>query len=50
MEQRLGPRDLILNPPGQVHYFRNDGVGDAQFMLVVGTPKPEDVKFQARAK
>ena len=46
-EQRLGPRDLLLNPPGQLHYFRNDGLADAQFMMVVGTPQPEDVRFQA---
>lgn len=47
VEQRLGPKDLILNPPGRVHYFRNDGVEDAQFFMVVGTPKPEDVIFKA---
>jgi mannose-6-phosphate isomerase-like protein (cupin superfamily) len=47
VEQRLGPRDLVLNPPGQLHYFRNDGFQDAQFMMIVGTPQPEDVAFQA---
>jgi len=47
VEQRLGPRDLILNPPGQRRYFRNDGVSDAQFMMIVGTPQPEDVQFRA---
>ncbi|MBO0737082.1 MAG: cupin domain-containing protein [Alphaproteobacteria bacterium] len=46
VEQRLGPRDVIFNPSGQTHYFRNDGVSDAQFMMLVGTPKPEDVRFQ----
>lgn len=50
VEQRLGPRDLVLNPPGQVHYFKNEGATDAQFMMIVGTSKPEDVKFEARAK
>jgi len=50
VEQRLGPRDLILNPPGQVRYFKNDGATDAQFMMIVGTAKPEDVKFKAAAK
>jgi hypothetical protein len=29
-----------------VHYFRNDGVIDAEFMLLVGTPKADDVRFQ----
>jgi mannose-6-phosphate isomerase-like protein (cupin superfamily) len=47
VEQRLGARDLILNPPGQPHYFRNEGFGDAQFMMIVGEPKPESVRFQA---
>jgi len=46
-EERLGPKDLVFNPPGRAHYFRNDGVTDAQFMLAVGTPKPEDVIFKA---
>jgi mannose-6-phosphate isomerase-like protein (cupin superfamily) len=46
-EQRLGPKDLIVNPPGRPHYFRNDGVEDAQFFMVVGTPKAEDVTFKA---
>ena len=47
VEQRLGPRDLILNPAGHPHYFRNDGFGDAQFMMVVGEPAPENVRFRA---
>jgi mannose-6-phosphate isomerase-like protein (cupin superfamily) len=47
VEQRLGRKDLLLNPPGQAHYFRNDGVEDAQFFMVIGTPKPEDVTFKA---
>lgn len=46
-EQRLGARDLIFNPAGRPHYFRNDGVTDAQFTLVVGSPKPEDIVFHA---
>lgn len=50
VEQRLGPRDLILNPPGQLRYFKNNGVTDAQFMMIVGTPLPEDVKFKAALK
>ena len=47
VEQRLGPRDLILNPAGVPHYFRNEGLSDAQFMMIVGTPHPEDVRFRA---
>ncbi len=48
VEQRLGPRDVIMAPAGQPHYFRNDGLRDAEFMMVVGTPKNEDVQFRAR--
>jgi oxalate decarboxylase/phosphoglucose isomerase-like protein (cupin superfamily) len=47
VEQRLGARDLIYNPPGRAHYFRNDGPGDARFTMVVGTPAPESVVFAA---
>jgi mannose-6-phosphate isomerase-like protein (cupin superfamily) len=46
-EERLGPRDAIFNPAGQVHCFRNEGLADAVFMLLVGTPQPEEVRFKA---
>jgi mannose-6-phosphate isomerase-like protein (cupin superfamily) len=44
-EERLGPKDVILNPPGRIRYFRNDGLADAEFMLLVGTSQPEEVRF-----
>jgi mannose-6-phosphate isomerase-like protein (cupin superfamily) len=47
VEKRLGPRDLIFNPAGRTHYFRNDGVADAEFILLAGTARAEDVRFQA---
>ena len=47
VEERLGPKDVILTPAGRVHYFRNDGVADAEFMLLVGSARAEDVRFQA---
>jgi mannose-6-phosphate isomerase-like protein (cupin superfamily) len=47
IEERLGPKDLIFNPAGRIHYFRNDGVADAEFMLLAGTSETEDVRFQA---
>ena len=47
VEKRLGTRDLIFNPAGRAHYFRNDGATDAQFTMVVGTPKAETVAFKA---
>jgi len=46
-EQKYGARDLIFNPAGRPHYFRNDGVTDAQFTMVVGSPQAETVVFQA---
>jgi oxalate decarboxylase/phosphoglucose isomerase-like protein (cupin superfamily) len=46
-EERLGARDMIFNPAGKVHYFRNDGIADVVFMLLVGTAQPEDVRFRA---
>jgi mannose-6-phosphate isomerase-like protein (cupin superfamily) len=45
VEERLGPRDSIFNPAGQVHSFRNDGTADATFMMLVGTAEAEDVRF-----
>ena len=46
VEEQLGPKDVIFNPSGRAHYFRNDGVTDAEFMLLVGNPRREDVRFQ----
>jgi mannose-6-phosphate isomerase-like protein (cupin superfamily) len=47
VEQSLGPKDVIFNPAGRAHHFRNDSLDDAQLMLLVGTPHSEDVRFQA---
>jgi mannose-6-phosphate isomerase-like protein (cupin superfamily) len=47
VERRLGERDLMFNPAGRAHYFRNDGAGDAQFTMVMGSPKPQPVAFEA---
>ena len=47
VEERLRPKDVILTPASRVHYFRNDGVADAEFMLLAGTARAEDVRFQA---
>ena len=45
VEERLGPKDLVLTPAGRAHYFRNDGVSDAQFFMVVGSAAPDKVQF-----
>jgi mannose-6-phosphate isomerase-like protein (cupin superfamily) len=47
VEERLAPKDVIFNPTGRMHYFRNDGVTDAQFLLLVGTSNAADTRFQA---
>ena len=48
-EVELGPRDLVLNPAGRPHWFRNAGVGPAVVWTVIGTAGPETVRFQADA-
>ena len=47
VEESLGPRDAIFNPAGRVHYFRNDGAADAEFMMLVGAAGAEDVQFSS---
>jgi mannose-6-phosphate isomerase-like protein (cupin superfamily) len=47
VERRLGARDLMFNPAGRAHYFRNDGAADAQFTMVMGSPRPQPVAFEA---
>ena len=47
VERRLGERDLMFNPAGRAHYFRNDGAADAEFTMVMGSPKPQPVAFEA---
>ena len=45
VEQRLGPREVVFNPAGRKHCFRNDGIEDAEFLMIVGTAEPETVRF-----
>jgi mannose-6-phosphate isomerase-like protein (cupin superfamily) len=47
VERRLGARDLIFNPAGRAHFFRNDGVTDTQFTMIMGSPAPQPVTFEA---
>lgn len=47
VEERLGQWDVVFNPAGRLHHFRNDGLQDAQFMMAVGTAKAEDVPFKS---
>ena len=47
VEEGLGPKDAIFNPAGRVHYFRNDGAADVEFMMLVGAAGAEDVRFHS---
>jgi len=46
-EARLGRKDVMFNPAGRPHYFRNEGTERCEFFMLVGSKEPERVKFQA---
>ena len=46
VEAELGPRDLVLNPAGRRHWFRNAGIGPCTVWSVIGTHQPETVIFE----
>ncbi len=45
-EAELGPRDLVFNPAGRCHWFRNTGHGPCTVWSVIGTAAPETVRFE----
>jgi mannose-6-phosphate isomerase-like protein (cupin superfamily) len=47
VELELGPRDVVLNPAGRRHWFRNGGVGPCNLWVVVGNAEAEGVRFEA---
>ncbi|HRJ69639.1 MAG TPA: cupin domain-containing protein [Beijerinckiaceae bacterium] len=47
VEMELGPRDLVMNPAGRRHWFRNNSAGPCTVWSVVGTDRPESVVFEA---
>lgn len=47
-ESRLGRKDVMFNPAGRPHYFRNEGTERCEFFMLVGSEEPECVKFKAR--
>jgi len=47
VEAELGPRDLVMNPAGRRHWFRNNSVGPCTVWSVIGDAKPETVRFKA---
>jgi len=48
VEMELGPRDLVFNPAGRAHWFRNAGVGPCTAWVVVGDAGTERVRFVGR--
>jgi mannose-6-phosphate isomerase-like protein (cupin superfamily) len=47
VEMELGPRDMVLNPAGRRHWFRNNGAGACTVWSVIGSAEPETVRFEA---
>ena len=45
-EVELGPRDLVLNPAGRRHWFRNNSAGPCTVWNVIGSETPETVRFE----
>lgn len=46
VEMELGPRDLVLNPAGRRHWFRNNSIGPCTAWYVIGSSAPETVRFE----
>ncbi len=46
VETELGPRDLVLNPAGRPHWFRNNSAGPCVVWSVIGTAEAERVRFE----
>ncbi len=46
VEMELGPRDLVLNPAGRAHWFRNNSAGPCTVWSVIGTDQPEKLVFE----
>lgn len=45
VEIELGPRDLVKNPAGRAHWFRNNSAGPVTVWHVVGTAADDGVKY-----
>ncbi|RCK40176.1 cupin [Thalassospira profundimaris] len=46
-EVELGPRDLVKNPAGRKHWFRNNGAKSVEVWHLVGSAKAENIEFVA---
>ncbi len=47
VEVGLGPKDMIMNPPGHLHGYRNNGVEGAYLMIMLGAGRPAPAYFPA---
>ena len=45
-ERRLGPWDMVYNPPGQIHGVRNDSDEDSFFQVMLGNPAPDRPQYR----
>jgi mannose-6-phosphate isomerase-like protein (cupin superfamily) len=46
VEKELGSRDLVFNPAGRRHWFRNAGIGPCTAWAVIGEAGAETVRFE----
>ncbi len=46
VERKLGPWDMVYNPPGIVHGLRNDSHEDCFFQVMLGNPRPNRPLYQ----
>ncbi|MEZ5812845.1 MAG: cupin domain-containing protein [Rhizobiaceae bacterium] len=47
VEVELGPRDLVKNPAGRKHWFRNNGAGHATVWTVIGQAEDDGLVYEA---
>ena len=46
VERKVGPWDLVYNPPGVIHGLRNDTDEDCFFQVMLGNPRPNRPLYQ----
>ena len=46
VERKVGPWDMVYNPPGIVHGLRNDSDEDCFFQVMLGNPRPNRPLYQ----
>ena len=46
VERKLGPWDMVYNPPGIIHGLRNDTDEDCFFQVMLGNPHPNRPRYE----